>query len=261
MMERTEIFPGRYDQIRRLCHFVITGANEVGLDNKALFQVELACDEAATNIIEHAYGGEDKGNIRVTLRVADGAFVVEMQDTGTPFDPAAVRPVTTIKADTPVEEVGIGGLGLHFMRELMDELYFSFGEAEGNQVTMVKWLPDHSSPLELRTLQNGLQVLVVRGRLDQFLAQQFESSLTQAAPTAPHPPRLILDLSQTSYIDSGGLRVVVAAWRRARQAGGDMVLHGLNERLREIFGMVGFDQIITICVDRQQALAHFGPKG
>ena len=38
---------------------------EVGLDEDFIFKVELACDEACTNVIQHAYGGEDLGPIRI----------------------------------------------------------------------------------------------------------------------------------------------------------------------------------------------------
>lgn len=254
-MGQTQTFPGRYDQVRRLCQFVVNGAAEAGLDPKACFHVELACDEAATNIIEHAYGGEDRGVITAAWEITADAFVVALHDTGRPFDPDQIRPVAAIQPNTAVDEVSIGGLGLHFMRELMDELYFHFDPAQGNQVTLVKWLPTAPQPLDVRTLHNGIHIIAVRGRLDQFLAQQLEA---QTAPLlTSEPPRLIIDLSQTTYIDSGGLRVLVAAWRRARRAKGDVVLHGLNERIAEILALVGFNQLFTIYDGRQQALAHF----
>jgi anti-anti-sigma factor len=60
-----------------------------------------------------------------------------------------------------------------------------------------------------------------------------------------------------AYINSGGLRCLVTAWRRARQAQGDLLLCGLNQRLNEVFTMVGFDKVFGIyssCEAAVQAL-------
>ena len=64
-MGQTITIPARYDQVAPLCDFVVDAAVAAGLDADAAFQVQLACDEACTNIIEHAYGGQG-GEIEVT---------------------------------------------------------------------------------------------------------------------------------------------------------------------------------------------------
>ena len=69
--EKILIVPGRYDQIQVICEFVAGGARDAGLNADAVFHMELCCDEASTNIIEHAYGAEDVGEIRVTIPAAD----------------------------------------------------------------------------------------------------------------------------------------------------------------------------------------------
>jgi len=89
--KRTLTVPGRYGEVKGLCEFVAAGAVEAGLDEDAIFQLELCCDEAATNIIEHAYGGEDRGDIVCTYQVSVDAFTVMLRDNGRPFDPQAVK--------------------------------------------------------------------------------------------------------------------------------------------------------------------------
>lgn len=139
--------PGRYDAVRGICEFVGAGAAAAGLDEKAVFQIELACDEAATNIIEHAYGEEDAGTITVDYRTSAESFTVSLHDNGRPFDPAGVPPPPTVATeitDVTPDELGtqlqIGGLGLHMIRKLMDEVYFSFDPEQGNTLIMVKRL-------------------------------------------------------------------------------------------------------------------------
>ena len=93
-------------------------------------------------------------------------------------------------------------------------------------------------------LSESCWVLWVDGRLDQSQTGELEASLNRLLEEDQN--NLIVDLSQTTYINSGGLRSLVTAWRVANQQGGDLLLSGLNARLEEIFSMVGFDQVFKI---------------
>ena len=86
--------------------------------------------------------------------------------------------------------------------------------------------------------------VAVDGRLDQSQNSDLEAVLNKLL-MAGHS-RLIVDLTGTNYINSGGLRCLVTAWRKARQQEGDLFICGLNPRLREVFEMVGFDQVFNI---------------
>ena len=55
---KSATFPGRFKSLAKISKFVIEAAKKAGLDDKAIYAVELAVDEAASNIIEHAYGGD-----------------------------------------------------------------------------------------------------------------------------------------------------------------------------------------------------------
>jgi anti-anti-sigma factor len=87
-------------------------------------------------------------------------------------------------------------------------------------------------------------LVVVDGRLDQMQNSELETSLNGLL--AAGQTQLIVDLTDTHYINSGGLRCLVAAWRKARQQDGDLFICGLNPRLKEVFTMVGFDQVFNI---------------
>lgn len=104
-------------------------------------------------------------------------------------------------------------------------------------------------------LPHDVWLVGVRGRLDQSLNMQLEENLTGLLDGGRN--HLIVDLSEVSYINSGGLRCLVSAWRKARQQSGNLVLCGLNARLQEIFSMVGFDKVFQIyptCEAAQQAM-------
>jgi serine/threonine-protein kinase RsbW len=141
--KRVLTIPGRFSEIKGLCEFVAAGAAEAGLDEDAIFQIELCCDEAATNIIEHAYGAEDVGAIVCSYELADGAITVTLHDNGRPFDPEAIKSPAAFdtSAQAPGEvsdRLQVGGLGLHFIRNLMDEVHFTFDQEHGNTLVMVK---------------------------------------------------------------------------------------------------------------------------
>lgn len=94
----------------------------------------MAVDEACSNIIEHAYGGEGKGSIRCTCSVTDQELKVVLQDTGQSFDPSSVpRP----NLSDNIDEREAHGLGLYFIRQWMDEVFFETAD-KWNTLTMVK---------------------------------------------------------------------------------------------------------------------------
>jgi serine/threonine-protein kinase RsbW len=134
---QTLTFPGRFEGLAAISEFVTRAAMDAGLDARAIYAVQLAVDEACSNIIEHAYGGEGRGNIECTCRVDDVGLTVILRDHGHPFDPDLVsEPNTSPELDD--DACTGGGLGLYFMRQLMDEVDFTFTPGSGNQLTMVK---------------------------------------------------------------------------------------------------------------------------
>lgn len=148
--EQVLIVPGRYNEIKRICEFVAAGAAEAGFDDDTIFHLELCCDEASTNIIEHAYGQEGAGNIVISYAIAEDEFTIVLRDNGQAFDPANVPPPPAISRESiPLDELAnqmrIGGLGLHFIRNLMDEVTYTADGRQGNRLVMVKKLQKDES--------------------------------------------------------------------------------------------------------------------
>jgi serine/threonine-protein kinase RsbW len=137
--KKTLTIPGRFDRIREACDFVVAGAEGAGFDPDELFRIQLACDEACTNIIEHAYGAEDAGPISISWQNSKGAFTIELRDNGRPFRPDDIPSPSVPDSASDVDDLKVGGLGLHFMRTLMDEVVFSFDD-KGNKLVMKKFL-------------------------------------------------------------------------------------------------------------------------
>lgn len=109
-------------------------AQEAGLDEVEAGRCQLAVDEACTNVIEHGYGGEDQGTIELLCQVHEGELVVTILDHARRFDPDDVPPPTL---NPTLDELKVGGLGLYFMRQVMDAVEFSY-ESGGNKLVLVK---------------------------------------------------------------------------------------------------------------------------
>jgi serine/threonine-protein kinase RsbW len=130
----------QYENLDAVREFAAEAAAETGLNDAATFQVQMAVDEAFTNIIEHAYGGESTQGVEVTCEIAGDALILTLKDCGTSFDPGLIGDPDL---EAPLEEREAGGLGLYFMRKLMDDVQFLFNQAPGNEegcniLTMVK---------------------------------------------------------------------------------------------------------------------------
>lgn len=129
---------GVYSNLTVICDFAQKFAVEAGFDPRSVYAVQMAVDEACSNIIRHGYGGEGKGKIYLDFVQLDDAIKVIIQDEGNTFDPNGV-PLPDFYA--PIEERPEGGLGLFLMRKLMDEVQFNFADddkSEMNTLVMIK---------------------------------------------------------------------------------------------------------------------------
>lgn len=93
-------------------------------------------------------------------------------------------------------------------------------------------------------LSDGIWLVGVSGRLDQGQTPQLEEKAIGVLDAGVN--RLVVDMSQVTYVNSGGLRCLVTLWRKARSEGGDVALCGLNERIGEVVATVGFEKVFKI---------------
>ena len=127
-------FPGEYASLAKIGDFVRKVAQEAGFESFAIYSIEMAVDEACSNIIEHAYGGEGKGTIHCACSVTEASLTIVLEDKGKTFNPAEVpQPNLSDQLD----EREAHGLGVFFIRKWMDEVSFK-STRKGNRLTMVK---------------------------------------------------------------------------------------------------------------------------
>ena len=69
------------------------------------------------------------------------------------------------------------------------------------------------------------------------------------------PPRVVVDLTDVTYIDSSGLAVLIVGMQQVKEYGGKFALAGLQESVRPIFEIARLDQVFQIFPDVDAALA------
>jgi serine/threonine-protein kinase RsbW len=107
-----------------------------GLPGDAVADMNVALDEVLTNVLSHAYDDAGPHEIRIVLAVYPGALLAEVEDDGRPFDPLTVAPPDRT---APLAEREIGGLGIHFVRNLLtDVAYERIGDR--NRLVLAKAL-------------------------------------------------------------------------------------------------------------------------
>jgi len=128
-------FDANFQNLDEIREFVGDAARQVGFSDKEIYSIQLAADEASSNIIEHAYSSIEDGKLEIECISGNGELKIVMHDWGKPFDPSSI-PEPNIKAD--LSERKIGGLGMYLMRKLMDEVTYNSSPETGNTLIMVK---------------------------------------------------------------------------------------------------------------------------
>ncbi len=132
---RTAIFPAKYEDLDGIRTFAEQAAKDAGLTECEVYEVQLAVDEACTNIIEHAYGIDVMGDIEITCNASADGLTIILRDHGKPFSPNLII-LPDRSAD--VKKHKVGGLGLYIIYRLMEDVSFEPAGESGNLLTMVK---------------------------------------------------------------------------------------------------------------------------
>jgi serine/threonine-protein kinase RsbW len=126
------------ENLRRISAFVRDVGRRLHLTDDVLFDIDLAVEEASTNIVRHAYAPGRSGDLEVRTEAVDEGIRITLTDWGQPFEADAAY----LAVDVPLEVRAEGGMGVLLIHELMDEVTRTCAAAPGgpNVLTMVKHL-------------------------------------------------------------------------------------------------------------------------
>jgi serine/threonine-protein kinase RsbW len=136
--------PGHESYLAYIRRIVADLAQQVGFAEEEVAKIEMAVDEACSNVVEHAYAKDTAWSwkqrdpeIRMQIRVSDNDLIIEINDHGQRFDFSSYRPTSI---EETIQQMQRGGYGISIMRRFMDEVQYSSNDVTGNTLRLVKHL-------------------------------------------------------------------------------------------------------------------------
>lgn len=225
----------------------------------------MALDDLLNNVVQYAFPNDPTEHIiEVQGEVRDECVVLTITDDGIPFNPLTV---STPDLSLLLHEREIGGLGIHLVRSMFDEVTYHRNVAR-NVLTVKKKFVSEPSVSMRRSDQTGIRAVEVgwkspqRGQDSTSMAMSVTSHRhgdvmivtpqnrfdTNSAPEVERilmehieggERKIVLDLSHISYISSIGLRVILKVVMTMARTGGKVVLSGGNDHVRTVLQLSG----------------------
>ncbi|WP_017715353.1 ATP-binding protein [Kamptonema formosum] len=130
--------PGTLDSLKAIANYVLAAADAAGLDKKASYNLRLAADEIATNIITYGYLEAGRsGAVDLRAEVGENTLTVTLEDTAEAFDPLLKYAQQKKMLQLPIEQQTIPGRGIILVVESVDKfLYERVGDRNRNIFVM-----------------------------------------------------------------------------------------------------------------------------
>ena len=123
-MDRLSL-PNDIETIPQLNEFIDGFCEQRDIDNDITMSLNLAIEEAVVNVMNYAYPEGTVGYVDIEAEADDDFVTFVISDTGKPFDPTQKDEVNT---ELSVEDRPIGGLGIHLVRRMMDEISYRYAD-------------------------------------------------------------------------------------------------------------------------------------
>jgi anti-sigma regulatory factor (Ser/Thr protein kinase) len=133
-MEHAFTFPSRRHELAPALDRIEALLLELAVEREIAAELRLVVEEGLVNIVTHAYGSNEEGEVAVALAVQVTDVRLVLRDRGRPFNPLE-QPGPDL--DLPVDERPIGGLGIHLIKTLTDEQTYR-REGEENVLVLIK---------------------------------------------------------------------------------------------------------------------------
>jgi serine/threonine-protein kinase RsbW len=119
--------PGRLDSLKAIATYVMSAAEQAGLEKKEAYKLRLAIDEIATNIILHGYEEAGlTGNIELTTQLSETAITITLEDSAIPYDPLQHNHPNESDLQQSLAERKLGGLGVFLAVDGVDDFAYEF---------------------------------------------------------------------------------------------------------------------------------------
>ncbi len=232
---------------------IVQAAEQAQYPEDAIFAIRLSLEEALTNAIRHGNARDCGKKVHVGYCVNEEAVKIRIADEGKGFDPETVPdPTRTDRLEMP------SGRGILLMRTYMDEVRFT---DRGNEVFMVKYnrpdIPEDGIvtrgdlALGLKTT-DGVTLVSLAGSADMAEAHALSDTLDRMIDEGR--TRLVIDLSDLTFINSMGLGAFIKAHNLCRQQGGSLFLANPQPAVRRVLRTTRLDEFFPLYKAVAQAM-------
>lgn len=83
---KTKTYPANYKNLATISQFIVEQAKGAGFSESEIYAIQTAVDEACSNIIDHAYGGENLGKIKIKIKIFNNIIQIILIDQGESFN-------------------------------------------------------------------------------------------------------------------------------------------------------------------------------
>ena len=245
-MEKEIIINNQPDEITRIAQFIDELGMSLQLPPSITMSVNLAIEEAISNIIHHGYPQNQKGEITLRTSVAPGLLIAQIIDDGISFDPTKSENEASENA-LSLEQQLTQGLGLFLIRRTMDKVEYHSTDNQ-NELILTKniemdFKPEATLKTNLCKIEEVI-ILTVEGRLDTANTNEF-NALIQPLLNVQNP-NIIINCEGLLYISSSGLRSLITLQKSVKQHNGQLVLEAMRAEIRKIFDMTGCSGLFII---------------
>lgn len=242
-MEKEIIIDNQLDEVTRIAQFIEELGMSLQLPASITMSINLAIEEAVTNIIRYGYPEHTESDIVLRTSVAPGMLVTRIIDDGISFDPTADKTEHPQSLDQQLTQ----GLGLFLIRRTMDKIEYHSIDNH-NELILTKHIdmdfkPEATMKTNLCKVEE-VTILTVEGRLDTANSSEF-NVIIQPLLTM-QCPNVIVNCEGLSYISSSGLRCLITLQKSVTKQGGELALEAMKPEIRKIFDMTGCSNLFTI---------------
>lgn len=243
-MEKEIIIDNQLDEVTRIAQFIEELGMSLHLSASITMSINLAIEEAVTNIIRYGYPPNKESEIILRTSVAPGMLTTRIIDDGISFDPTEKEATTSTQS---LDQHLTQGLGLFLIRRTMDKVEYH-STNNHNELILTKNIDMNFEPEA--TLKTNIckieevTILTVEGRLDTANSNTF-NTIIQPLLNMENPD-IIVNCEALSFISSSGLRSMITLQKSVTQHNGQLVLEAMKPEIRKIFDMTGCSNLFTI---------------
>lgn len=138
--------PNRLDYLDIAIMFVRETAKKIGFSGSYLNNIEIAIEEAVSNVMKHTYDPEENRTFDILCQNLRTGIKIVIKEMGMPFDPSNVK---KYKLSENLDDASSSGLGLYLISKVMDDYSFHNLGINGKETHMTKYLPGAKDAPEL----------------------------------------------------------------------------------------------------------------